>query len=440
MGKLGEVIKNLGVKSGRTSANSGSLVVALSLRANFLWNLIGNVIYGACQWGTIVVIAKLTSSEKLGHFALGLAVTAPIIMFFSMQLRAVQATDVKEAYCFKEYLRHRLVASILALLTIFAITQFYGRNARLVVLAIAVAKSIESIGDIFYGLFQHRERMDRISQSMMIKGITSLIALGAVVWMSRSVLFGALSLSVSWLIVLVLFDLRYVRKFISNKSSWFKMGYDLGRIRSLTIKALPLGVASILMSVNSNVPRYLIDSHMGPSQLGIFSALAYPVVAGSVIIMALGQAVTPRLASFYFEHDLHAFKIYISKMVLVALFMALGGVAIAAWAGRPFLKLAYTMEYSKYVSEFIVIMVAGGISYFGYILGYALTAAQRYRIQAVSFAASLITTLLAGFLLIPIHGLLGGAYAMIIGSVSQILIESVQLASIIGRRQTIANK
>lgn len=439
MMNLQELIKNLGIKEQRTSVRSERLVSALSLRANFLWTFIGNLIYGACQWGMIIVIAKLTSTEKLGHFALALAVTAPIIMFFNMQLRAVQATDVKEIFSFKEYLGHRLIALILALLTIFTVSLFYGRNAMLIILAIALAKAIESIGDIIYGLFQHRERMDRIARSMMIKGVSSLIVLGVVIWISRSIFLGAISLIASWLIVLVSYDLRNVRKFIFNNSFLFKPSFELGRIRKISIKALPLGIASILMSVNSNVPRYLIDSYMGPSQLGIFAALAYPVVAGSVVIMALGQAVTPRLAAFYFDQDINAFKSIILKMVLIAFIMALGGVAIVAWVGKPFLKIVYTTEYSKYVYEFIIIMVAGGISYFAFILGYALTAAQRFSIQAVSFAVNLIVTLIAGFMLIPIHGLQGAAYAMIIGSVSQILIESIKLVSLIKSRQAIIN-
>ena len=430
-------IKNSRIKDPRTSVGSRGLVAALSLRANFVWTFIGNAIYGACQWGMVVVIAKLTNTEKLGQFALGLAVTAPIIMFFNMQMRAVQATDVREEYSFKEYLGHRLVAMILALLTTFIITLFYSRNAILIILVLGLAKAIESIGDIIYGLFQHRERMDWISQSMMIKGITSLIVLGAVVWMSRSVILGAASLIASWLMVLFSFDLRYARKFISQDNHLVKLSFEVGRLRKLSIKALPLGVASVIMSVNSNVPRYLIDSYLGAAQLGIFAALAYPVFAGSVLMMALGQSVTPRLAAYYIEHNIPAFRSIILKMVLVAFIMALGGVAIAAWAGGLFLKIVYTAEYSKYVREFIIIMVAGGISYFGYLLGFALTAAQRFSIQAISFAANLLATLIAGFILIPMHGLLGGAYAMIIGSVSQILIESIQLASIIGDRPAV---
>jgi polysaccharide biosynthesis protein PslG len=38
----------------------------LTLRRNFSWTFIGNVVYTACQWGMLVVLAKLGSSEMRG--------------------------------------------------------------------------------------------------------------------------------------------------------------------------------------------------------------------------------------------------------------------------------------------------------------------------------------------------------------------------------------
>src|SRR4051794_16358727 len=67
----------------------------LSLRANFTWTFVGNVIYAACQWGMLVVLAKVARPETVGNFALALAVTAPVIMLTNLQLRAVQATDAR---------------------------------------------------------------------------------------------------------------------------------------------------------------------------------------------------------------------------------------------------------------------------------------------------------------------------------------------------------
>lgn len=54
-------------------------VPALSIRRNFGWTAAGNAINAACQWGTISALAKLSSAEVVGEYALAMAVTTPIL-------------------------------------------------------------------------------------------------------------------------------------------------------------------------------------------------------------------------------------------------------------------------------------------------------------------------------------------------------------------------
>ena len=59
---------------------------------------------------------------------------------------------------------------------------------------------------------------------------------------------------------------------------------------SSTSAALPLTLAGLLISLNTNLPRYFIEIHLGEASLGIFSAMAYLIVAGGMLITSLGQA------------------------------------------------------------------------------------------------------------------------------------------------------
>src|SRR5205807_111503 len=89
-----------------------------SLRSNFKWTFAGNVIYAACQWGMLSVLAKAGSAATVGQFALGLAVAAPVFMFSNLQLRAVQATDARSEYEFADYFTLRVLASALGLMVV----------------------------------------------------------------------------------------------------------------------------------------------------------------------------------------------------------------------------------------------------------------------------------------------------------------------------------
>ena len=193
----------------------------LSLTRNFSWTLAGNVVYTGCQWAMLTVLAKLGTPGMVGQFVLSLAVTAPVIMFTNLQLRAVQATDARHEYQFADYLGLRLVCTLLAVAAIIAVTFLSGYRGETatVILAVGAAKAFESISDIYYGLLQNRERMDYIARSMMIKGPLSLIALAMGSYMTGRIFWGACAMALVWGLVLVLYDIPVAGIVLSGKNA-----------------------------------------------------------------------------------------------------------------------------------------------------------------------------------------------------------------------------
>ena len=81
------------------------------LKTDFTWVLAGNIFYSACQWMIVVVLAKLGTPQKLGEYAWGLAVSAPIVLFANFQLRSLLASDLADRFRFSQYLTFRLVST-----------------------------------------------------------------------------------------------------------------------------------------------------------------------------------------------------------------------------------------------------------------------------------------------------------------------------------------
>ena len=102
--------------------------------------MLGNVGYAACQCAVLIVIAKLASAEAVGRFALALAVTAPLMIAASLQLRVVQATDARGDYPFAAYLGLRLAATALALVAVLAVALAAGYPREMVGLILVVAR------------------------------------------------------------------------------------------------------------------------------------------------------------------------------------------------------------------------------------------------------------------------------------------------------------
>jgi O-antigen/teichoic acid export membrane protein len=419
-----------------SKSRSGSRITApLSLKANFSWTFVGNVVYAGSQWGMLVILAKLTAPETVGQFALGLAVTAPVFMFSSLQLRVVQATDAKREYQFGDYLGLRLISVVLALLVTAAIVLVsgYRQETALVILVIGLAKAFQSVSDVFYGLLQQRERMDRVAKAMIIKGPLALAALGVGVFLTNDLVWGCAGMAAAWALTLVGYDapsalliLRAPVKqgFARGKPAWMKTlrpNWDVKKLAALAWLALPLGFMMMLMSLSFNIPRYIVEKYWGEQELGIFAALAYLMVAGRTIITALGWSASPRLAKYYAEHDGTAFRRFVFMLVGVGVLVAAASVFVALVAGKSLLMLLYPPEYGDYADVLVYITGATGIEFISSFFGFGVAAARYFRSQMVLYIAYVSATALASFALIPTRGLYGAAEALAIASAVQLV-------------------
>jgi len=412
------------------------VVSGLSLRSNFAWALAGNVVYAVCQWGMIVALAKLGSSFMIGQFSLGLAIATPVLMFTNLHLRAVQASDARRFYSFGEYLQLRSVMTLAAIAVIggIACLEHYERQTTMVILAVALAKGIEALSDIHYGLFQLNDRLDHTGASMMLRGAFSVVALSAGLYLTRDIFWACVGLALVWLAALLLFDFRRGRRFVaisekfqqdsSWKNSWqseyrtkgFRRHWNLMRL------ALPLGLVTTMASINLNMPRYFIESRMGEHQLGIFSALAYATVAITLVSDSLGQCAIPRMSRLYASGQLAEFRSALLQLSAIGGVLGLVGLAVARIIGTRLLAMFYSREYAAASQVFIVLMVATAIHCVAGVLTSGIVSARCFRIQVPMFALVMGSSALACWRLVPTSGLAGGALAMVVGAVVRLLL------------------
>jgi O-antigen/teichoic acid export membrane protein len=417
--------KNFGEKR-KLNTPVRSVSSGLSLRANFSWTFVGNAINAAAWFGMTVVLAKLGSPEHVGQFALGLATTAPIFMFATLRLRDVQATDSKQEYLFGDYFAMRLITTALALLAVAGIVAVSGFQweVALVVLATAASKASEAISDAFYGLFMQQERLDRIAKSMMIKGPLSLVGLAVGFYLTGSVFWGVIGLTLARAVIMVSYDMRNATLSLSPSSKLFSHiipkdfpgpRWNAPTLARLAWLTLPLGFVTMLISFNSNIPRYFIEGHLGSYQLGIFAAIAAFQKTAPTIVQALGRSASPRLAKYYAANNARAFRKLTLRLIGLGVLLGGAGVLVALVAGRQILTLFYGPEYAL-PGLFGLVMLGAGIDYVATMLLFVITSARYFRIQLPLHLLTAGAVALACFLLIPSAGLQGAAVALIIGN------------------------
>jgi O-antigen/teichoic acid export membrane protein len=157
-----------------------------------------------------------------------------------------------------------------------------------------------------------------------------------------------------------------------------------------------------------------VGSH-GERALGIFTATAFLVSSGNLIINALGQSAFVRLAKHYAAGDVRGFNSLLLKLVGIAAVLGLGGIGVSVLFGRTLLTLLYRPEYAEHTDVLIAMMVGGAMTYVAGLLGSAVTSARCFARQIPSLAAVASATIASKFLM-PYYGLVGAAFAVIITS------------------------
>ena len=103
------------------------------------------------------------------------------------------------------------------------------------------------------------------------------------------------------------------------------------------------------------------------------------------MVGALGQSAFPRLARYYAEGSVRAFRRLLVKLVGLGAGLGIVGLLVALVAGRSILTLLYKPEYAEHADLFAWLMTAAAVSYVASLMGYGITAARYFRAQLPLF-------------------------------------------------------
>ena len=401
-----------------------------TMRRNFSWTLLGYGLYSACNWLMYSAIAKMGTKDQVGQYALGIAVTQPIVSLAMLQLRAVQATDAKREYRFGDYFALRLICLAVAMLLIFGLSAHgsYSQETLLVILLTGIGAAFDAVSDLFQGVFQQTQKFERMAASQGMKGPLSLLGLMVGIHLTHSVVWGVCGSALASLIVLAAYDFPAGRRTLREAAqdappgtqgtgadyvTW-KPHWQPRILAQLFWLGLPLGITIWLMMLNTNVPRYFIEHYLGEGKLGLFAATASVINAGRTVVIALGLSAVPRLSRLYVDAQARDFRTLMLKMMAVGAVLGIAAPLVALVAGRPILTLLYTPEYARQTHLFFLIMLGGGISYVAGFFGYGITAARQFKIQVAWYGVTTAAAALSAWCLVPTRGLEGAALSVII--------------------------
>jgi O-antigen/teichoic acid export membrane protein len=371
----------------------------------------------------------MCSQETVGVYVLGITVTSPIFLFAGLQLRRLQATDAKDEFQFGHYLGLQLAACVVAMFACWGAGWFSGyRDASLaVILLVGFSKAFETLSNTFYGLFQQRERLDRISKSMVLQSMLSAAGLCGGIALTGDIVWACAWSAIARLAAVLLYDVPSVLwlagddsgldrqpSAISHRLSACKPLWERDPLWRLAMLGVPLGMTGMLVSLNTNFPRYFVEQFGGKAELGIFGALCAPLYAMHTLTKSLESSASAQLARLHASGDMRGFRKLLGRLMATHTAVASAGVVVAWLFGRPLLTLLFNADYAEHVDVFVAIMWATLVATSAGVMMTALIAARFIQIQLPLIAATSMTALVACWWLVPTFGMHGAAWSLAI--------------------------
>lgn len=382
---------------------------------------IGNAIYAFSQWFQISTISKLSDNNSLGNFTLALAIVSPVFMFSNLQLRGVQVTDTLEEWKFSDYFSLRFFSNLVSILFLIIVCLIVDVNIWLILL-LSLLKSIEGFSEIFNSRQQLNEQMRLVSISFILKGVSIIISTFIGLYFFKSIEIGlALAITIN-LLILCLNDYKNCKPLLSNQQIFKR---DNIRLKSLLIKAFPLGIVMLILSLNTNSLKYYVEYFLGTETQGVYSSLTYVIILGNFVLSAIAQTILPRLGKFYNEDQLTSFKSIAFKFILISIGIGTVSFIMSYIFADTILALLFNKKFLDYNILFKLIMFSTIFIYCASSLGYILTSMREYKVQPFINMTVLVSNLIFGYIFIRKYGINGLVFSSILSFTIQIIYTSL---------------
>lgn len=331
-------------------------------KSSYFWNTVAGMLNAGQSAIVLIFISRNLPVEDAGLFTTAYAIAILLSTVGKYGLRMFQVTDSKKKFSFGDYLGTNILC-LTVILFFSAVYLILGTGSgrynfhefRVIALMI-LFKLIDNIEDVYYGLYQQEGRLDIASKIFTLRLLISIVG-----W--------CVLITCGWsLEYTLIFSILISAIFLLGALKWSfpHFGIQVMKARWDAVKKLlhfcfPLCVSTSLNIYIGNAPKYMINQYMGNEIQAIFGYLMMPVFVITLLSNFIYQPVVKQLGDLWNSENYSRFKkIIMMQCVLIGIFTAivvLGGL----WVGLPVLSWLYNVPLSEYRSEFVLLLVGGGV-------------------------------------------------------------------------------
>lgn len=367
-----------------------------------------------------VLIARIVGVEWTGKYFLALSITTMVGVIADFGLTSVLIRETaKHPDDQQSILSHVLgmklglsaLASAIVVVVSFALG--YDELTRSLMYVAIGVMILDSFHLTYYGVFRGRHALEVESIGIFVGqavtlliGITSLVVTPNLVVLILALLGGSL-----W-------------NFLYSASRLRKVGLDpfQFKINSTWTKkilrmALPFALAAIFVKIYSTIDSILLEHYLGDTAVGLYSIAYKLTYSFQFLPMAFVAALYPTFSKLVHDREPGRLEDVFNKsmwyMMLLAVPIVIGIFAVA----NDVVPLIYGYDYVGSVLPLQVLIFVLLFIFLDFPIGALLNADDRQSTKTLIMGATMVINVIANFVLIPSHGVLGASISALISFV-----------------------
>lgn len=329
---------------------------------SYIWNMVGGLINAFQSVIILMVLTRAIDIEIAGVFTIAWAIANLAITIGKYGVRNYQVTDANDSFSFNDYFSHRIVVCFfMVIFTIFnvlfqAYSNHYSLNKVIIIFLMCYLKLIDSIEDVFHGMYQQKNRLDIAGKCISIRLIISTIFLCVLSVITKNLLISSFMTCIfTTLFFLYLLKISYPVFSLAN------IHINFSKTSLLLKNCFPIFAGSFLSFYILNAPKYAIDALLSSELQAYYGFISMPVFVIGLLNNFAFQPILTTLTIYYQRNQISEFKTILWRQILFIVSITLFAMMGSYLVGIPILSLLYNCNLSSFKIDLLILMLGGGL-------------------------------------------------------------------------------
>ena len=333
-----------------------------SLANGYIWNSIAGILNAGQSVIILMVLARATTTYDAGVFSIAYATASLSLAIGCYGMRSFQVTDTNELYSFSDYLSSRIITSGIMIMAVLMYVLYgycfldYDIQKVSVIFVICMLKVIDSIEDVFHGMYQNHGRLDIGAKALTIRQAFTIGLLCILLGTTNNLL-----VSSSITLVLSILVSSYLIKVTLPNFADERITINYKNTYKLLVSSFGVFLAGFLSLYIVNAPKYVVDNLLSYEKQVYYTYISMPVFVIGLISTFLYQPILVKLADDWKQNKKRQFINRVLRQNLVIVILTVITLVGGYFIGIPALSLIYAVDLSMYKDELLSLLFGGGL-------------------------------------------------------------------------------